>query len=200
MLLARLFKRSDGMDDSELIREFLETRDAALFGQLAGRYQHRVFRLAASILGPGFEPEAEEIVQEVFLLVYRHLETFRLDSRFGTWLYRIAYNRAIDARRTARLRLPHVDDEALSDLAAPSKESDPALQLEDAERGRAVRACVDELPDLYRAVLYLHYWNEAKIPEIGELLGIPEGTVKSYLHRARQALHGSLKKRGLAHA
>jgi len=198
MFLARLFKRSEGMDDSELIREFLETRDSALFGRLAGRYQARVFRLAVSILGPGFEPEAEEVVQEVFLLVYRHLETFRLDSRFGTWLYRIAYNRAIDARRTARLRLPHLDEEALSDRAAP--QSDPARLFEEAEHARTVRACVDELPDLYRAVLYLHYWNEAKIPEIGELLGIPEGTVKSYLHRARQALHGSLKKRGLAHA
>ncbi|PYV08776.1 MAG: hypothetical protein DMG07_24780 [Acidobacteria bacterium] len=199
MRFARLLRQPVSMDDSDLIREYLETGDSALFAQLAAKYQDRVFRLAVSILGPGFEPEAEEVAQEVFVLVYRHLSSFRLESRFGTWLYRIAYNRAIDTRRTARLRHPHVDDEALAQLPAVCEGSDPLAHVQNLEHRRAVRACVDELPDLYRAVLYLHYWNESKIPEIGELLGVPEGTVKSYMHRARQLLHALLKRRGVVH-
>src|SRR5256712_11805287 len=138
MRFARLLRQPVSMDDSDLIREYLETGDSALFAQLAAKYQDRVFRLAVSILGPGFEPEAEEVAQEVFVLVYRHLSSFRLESRFGTWLYRIAYNRAIDTRRTARLRRPHVDDEALAPLPAVCEGSDPPAHVQNLEPRRAV--------------------------------------------------------------
>lgn len=185
-------------DDAEVVRSFLASRDDDLFALLVERHKDRVFRLIVSVLGPAAANEAEEVTQEVFLLVYRRLASFRMESRFATWLYRIAYNRAIDARRTARLRLPHCSDERLASLPARDGASDPAARAEETERRAAVHASLEEIPDLYRAVLYQYYWLEEDVAEIGAALGVPSGTVKSYLHRARQALEARMRRKGLS--
>ena len=185
---------SASMEDSRIIAEFLRTSDADLFELLVERYKHRVFRLVMSILGPGWDGEAEEVTQEVFVTVYKQLETFRQESQFATWIYRIAFNRAIDAKRRARLRHPHVSVEVLQGFPDRSRPS-PLTTAEIAERRQVVRSCLEQLPDLYRSVLYLHYWQECSIDEIGEFLGVPSGTVKSYLHRARQRLYVRMQKK-----
>jgi RNA polymerase sigma-70 factor (ECF subfamily) len=189
---------SASMEDSQIIAEFLRTSDADLFELLVERYKDRVFRLVLSILGPYGDAEAEEVTQEVFVIVYRQLETFRSESRFGTWIYRIAFNRAIDAKRRARRRHPHVPVEALQEFPDASSPS-PLIAAERAEQRQVVRSCMDQLPDLYRSVLYLHYWMDCSIDEIGEFLGVPPGTVKSYLHRGRQRLYARMQKKGLAY-
>lgn len=185
------------MEDSQLVREFLRTQDPRLFETLVERYKSRVYRLALSILGPGFSSEAEDVAQEVFLLVYRHLPTFRMEHRFSTWLYRITYNRTIDEKRKARMRLPHLSEEALHSQPARRNEADPFYAAFRDERNWAVVSCIQELPDTYRSVLYLHYWMGCSIEEIGEFLTLNIGTVKSYLFRARERLHDRLKKRGV---
>src|SRR5262245_60061216 len=126
------------VDDAELVRRYLEHQDPELFASLVSRYKDRAFRLVASILGPGSEPDAEEVVQEVFLTVYRELPRFRMESRFGTWLYRIAYNRAIDRKRTPRLRRPHVTEEGLA--RRPAAGGNPFASAADRERSEAVAA------------------------------------------------------------
>ena len=177
------------MEDEKLIARFLETGDRAMFAALVERYQDRVFRLVLSILGPGSAADAEEVCQEVFLRVFRKAGQFTGRAAFGTWLYRIAYNLAIDWRRRARFRLPHVPVEEVPGLAASS---DPLGDVLTQERKEQVARALAGLPDLYRSVLHMHYWLDRPVGEIAELLGVPEGTVKSYLFRARNALKAAL--------
>src|ERR1041385_2092112 len=101
------------MSDRELIDDFLQSGNSESFRTLVERYQDRVFRLVASVLGPAHSKDAEDVAQETFLQVYRQLKSFRGEAQFGTWLYRIAYRRALDHRDLARIRFPHVPETAL---------------------------------------------------------------------------------------
>lgn len=183
--------------DEELISRFLESGDVELFEDLVRRHQDRVFRLVVSVLGPGSEGEAEEVAQEVLLTVYRKLGSFAGRSRFSTWLYRITYRAAVDRRRGLRHHTPHLGEEALAPLAAP--DADPEARAGTAERRRGVLTALGALPDLYRTAVYLHYWMELSVAEIGEVLDAPAGTVKSYLFRARQRLAERLAPEGDSH-
>jgi RNA polymerase sigma-70 factor, ECF subfamily len=177
------------MDDEHLIAAFLEERDPTLFRELVERHQTRVFRLVAAILGPFSDLGAEDVTQEVFLRVHDRLGQFRGSARFSTWLHRIAWNEAIDFRSTARFRMPHVAIDVLVPTAAPA-----GLDLDERQRRERIAAAMESLPDLYRTVLYLYYWDEASVEEIAELIGAPQGTVRSYLHRGRERV-GKLLER-----
>lgn len=168
--------------------------DQAAFAELVRRYRTQVFRLAASILGQGFAHEAEDVAQDVMLRVYHALKTFRGDSSFGSWVYRIAYNHALNFKARMRYTAPHAGDDALAVLPAGGR--GPEADVQAAERRRAVMACTAELPDVYQSALRLHYWLGASMAEIAELLDVSENTVKSYLHRARGLLRSMLAERG----
>ncbi len=162
------------------------------FTILVDQHRERVFRLALSVLGPGGAAEAEDVAQEVFLTVFRRLHTFRNESRFATWLYRITYRRAIDVRRRARFRLPHTGDEVLAALpatdAAGRTIAHPFSEAISVEERIRLYAAVEALPELQRSAVYLHYWLGETVEAIGRLLGRRPGTIKSCLHRARAKL------------
>ncbi len=168
--------------------------DDAAFAELVRRYREPVFRLAVSILGQEFAPDAEDVAQDVMLRVHHALRSFRGEAGFGTWIYRITFNQALNVKARARYRAPHVGDQALA--AAPSPERGPYDRLQDDRRRQAVQACVGELPEVYQAALRLHYWLGAGMSEIALMLDAPENTVKSYLYRARRLLHARLAERG----
>ena len=128
------------------------------------------------------------------LRVHHALASFRGDAKFGTWIYRIAFNQALNVKARVRFRAPHVSDAALS--ATASQDRGPDDRLQDQRRQRAVLACVSELPEVYQSALRLHYWLGASMSEIAVMLDTPENTVKSYLHRARRLLHAMLTARG----
>jgi RNA polymerase sigma-70 factor, ECF subfamily len=180
--------------DEWLVERCRESADAAAFAELVRRYRGPVFRLAVSILGQAFAPDAEDVTQDVMVRVHHALRGFRGEARFGSWIYRIAFNRALNVKARARYRAPHLSDQALA--TAPSPDRGPDDQLQDERRRRAVRACIDELPEVYQAALRLHYWLGADMREIAALLDAPENTVKSYLHRARRLLRAMLTERG----
>ena len=182
------------MTEEDLVARYLETRDPPLFAELVERSAPRVLRLVSSILGPHRNGEAEETVQDVFLRAHERLWQFRGASQFATWLYRLAYNVAVQRAQRARLRLPHVPADALASLAAAC---DPQAEVIEGERAEAVARAVESLPDVYRTVVFLHYWQDASIDEIAEMLATPVNTIKSYLHRARQRLGRELEKRGV---
>jgi RNA polymerase sigma-70 factor (ECF subfamily) len=182
------------IDDAALIARCRGGGDDQAFAELVGRYRERVFRLALSILGRPFAAEAEEVTQEVFLRVHHALATFRGESQFGTWVYRIAFNQALNLKGRVRYRAPHLSDDALAARASGERGADE--QLAAARRDRAVAECVAELPDVYQSALRLHYWMGETMAEIALLLGVPENTVKSYLHRARRLLQVRLEERG----
>jgi RNA polymerase sigma-70 factor, ECF subfamily len=177
------------LTDRDAIREYLRTGDEAAFRRLVEAHQQRVFYLALSVLGPGSDGEAEEVAQEAFLAAFRNLAQLRDSEAFAGWLCRIAYRLAVDRRKLARRRLPHLGEDALSRLA--SADDSPAALLR-AEEHAAVREAVDKLPDLYRALVLQYYWLERPLEEISATLGVPAGTLKSYLARAREQIRRRL--------
>ncbi len=183
--------------DSELVAR-AQGGDESAFAELFRRHSERVFRLALSILGRGFEAEAEDVAQEVFLKVHHALASFRGQSKVGSWIYRITFNQTMNLKARARYRKPHLDDSALS--GAASAEPGPHSTLETAQRDQVLAECIETLPDVYQSALRLYYWLDASVAEVADLLDLPENTVKSYLHRARQLLDGMLKERGYSHA
>ena len=184
------------MDDAELVRRVQRSGDEAAFRTLVERHRGAVYRQVLSILGPGRQGAAEELAQEVFVKAHRALGRFRGEAKFSSWLYRIAYNRAVDHRSRLRFRTPHVGEEALERRASGQGDNPLASAMRAADAS-VLRDCIAELPDLYRAALHLHYWMGLTVPEIGAQLEAPEGTVKSYLHRARAKLHKLLAERGV---
>jgi RNA polymerase sigma-70 factor, ECF subfamily len=167
-----------------------EERVAESFEDLVRRYQERVFRLAISILGVGREQDAEEVAQDAFLSAYRALAGFRGDSSFSTWIYRITYNTALNRRKSLQSRRHQVAPEY------PSPPT-PLHQAIEGNRREVLHQAMEELPDLYRTALHLHYWLGCPVEEIAEYLSAPPGTVKSYLHRGRARLSAILSKKGI---
>lgn len=179
--------------DAQLVAR-TQSGDQHAFAELVRRHSAHVFRLAVSILGREFVPEAEDIAQEVFLKVHHAIESFRGDSEFSSWIYRITFNHALNLKARVRFRSLHADESVL--YREVSREPGPHQQTETRQRDRAIAECIRTLPEVYQSALLLYYWLGSGVGEVAVLLGIPENTAKSYLHRARQLLHGMLKEKG----
>jgi RNA polymerase sigma-70 factor (ECF subfamily) len=168
--------------------------DQPAFAELVRRYRDPVFRLAVSILGREFVPEAEDVAQEVFLKVHGAIASFRGEAEFSSWIYRIAFNQALNVKARVRFRRPHEDETVLVDVE--SGEPGPERLAATGQRDLALAECMETLPEVYQAALRLYYWMDAGMGEVAELLGVPENTAKSYLHRARRLLRAMLTERG----
>jgi RNA polymerase sigma-70 factor, ECF subfamily len=187
----------DVSEDLELI---VRCRAGSLeaFSSIVTRYQDRVFNLAYRLLGD-FE-EAKDISQTAFVRAYESLEGFRGTSTFYTWLYRIVVNAALDARK-ARSRRPETGMEVMEDLASDRRRrpagqtdgSDPVERVLGAERQQRIAEAIAGLDDEYRVVVLLRDVEGFDYAEIAEVTGLPAGTVKSRLHRARLLLRDRLK-------
>ena len=163
-----------------------------LYALLVRQYQNRVFRLVLAVLGPGAGLEAEDVTQEVFLQVFRRLDTFRSESAFSTWLFSIAKRRAIDLKRRARYRYTHQNDEVLAALdsiaTGAGRDSDALADRLDEEERLRVYAAVEALPEPQRSALYMHYWMDETIETIAQAHDTRPGTVKSWLFRSRRKI------------
>ena len=153
----------------------------------------------------GSRAEAEDIAQEVFVTVFKSVESFRGESRFSTWLLRIAANHAknrikyLARRSTDRAGLEGAPEGALADLGGTATHAHvhgPDAALESAQRGGALERAIAQLDEDQRLVVILRDVEELSYEEIGDITGLPEGTVKSRLHRARLALKEHLQDEG----
>ncbi len=175
-------------DDRQLIAECLHGRSAA-FGDLVRRYQDRLYNAVYRLVGNS--EDARDVVQDAFLNAYQSLASFKGDSLFFTWLYRIAFNSAISLKRKQRvvLRLSDGPDEGGgSEPLDPSDLSRPEHALEQAEEERRVHKALQRLSPEHRAVLVLKEMEGLKYEAMAEVLRLPVGTVRSRLHRARLEL------------
>jgi RNA polymerase sigma-70 factor (ECF subfamily) len=175
-------------DDHRLILECLQGRSAA-FGVLVCRYQDRLYNTVYRLLGNA--EDTRDVVQDAFLHAYQSLSHFKGDSRFFTWLYRIAINTAISYKRKQRALLSiHRDREGGggSEPLDTSEHAHPGYALEMAEEERRVQEALSRLSPQHRAVLVLKDIDGQKYEFIAEVLQVPVGTIRSRLHRARLEL------------
>jgi RNA polymerase sigma-70 factor (ECF subfamily) len=181
-----------GTDDQNLIAECLQGKTAA-FGVLVRRYEERLYHSVYRLMDNA--EDALDVVQEAFLNAYQSLDSFKGDSLFFTWLYRIAVNTAISMKRKQRVALS-IDGggpQALEPLD-PSELSRPGHALEQAEQERRVRQALGRLSPEHRAVLVMKDMEGEKYETMAEVLGVPVGTIRSRLHRARLEMRQLLEQ------
>jgi RNA polymerase sigma-70 factor (ECF subfamily) len=164
--------------------------DQNAFADLVMRYQTAVYNMAYRMLGDA--TEAEDAAQEVFVRAWNQLHTFQLDRRFSTWLLSIASHYAIDLLRRRRPQAP-LDDVALYVESNEPQPDEVALQGEQTE---IVKRMLDKLPEKYRSVTVLRYYNDLSYDEIARITGLTESAVKTQLHRARRMLAEQILGKG----
>jgi RNA polymerase sigma-70 factor (ECF subfamily) len=161
--------------DGQLVKR-AQRGDRWAFEQLVERHQHRMFTLAARVLGS--PDDAGDAVQEAFIRAWLALPKFRLGARFSTWLYRICLNSAYDVRTKAKR----------SETVEEIDFADPQDEFARRELSGELQQALNELDEEYRAAVVLYDVLGCSYSEIGELTGVPEGTVKSRIFRGRSRL------------
>lgn len=178
------------MDDRALVSAILEGNMQA-FRLLIKQHE----RLVAHMIGRVVKnkEEGEELCQDVFLKVYEKLSEFNFKSKLSTWIATIAYRQAINQIRKNKMQLTDIPEE--DNFTTYFIEQDnPESVLSESDMDAFVMKLTDLLPPQYKIVLTLFHLDGMSYPEIGEITGMPEGTVKSYLFRARNLLKEKVKQ------
>ncbi len=178
----------------------LRDRDERAFRELIDLYRDRVFNVTFRMLGN--RAEAEDIAQEVFIAVFKTIDTFREESKFSTWLYRVAVNHTKNrikylSRRNDRNRAEldeNTTDSESGVMGGAVRPARPDHALQGAQLEQVLQAAINTLDEEHRALVVLRDIEELSIEEICEITGLPDGTVKSRLHRARAALRKKLQR------
>ena len=181
-------------EESRVIRAVL-AGDTYRFEELVHASEKGIYNLCLRMLGN--EQDALDASQEAYFKAFRALPTFRGESKFSVWLYRLASNVCLDMlrKRPAAPALP-LEDEEGSSLPLPDNRFDPQAALERKELRRAVREALADLPPDFRQVLVLRELNGLSYEEIGQVTGLEAGTVKSRIFRARKKMAALLTVRG----
>ena len=185
-------------DEKVLIRKVLDG-DQEAFAELMALHEMQVYNLCLRMTG---HPEdARDLAQEAFLKAWRGLRFYKFESSFSTWLYRLTSNVCIDFLRQQKRRgtgsLVVSDEEGEeTELEVPDPEPLPEQQVIQQENQRIVAAAMDELEEEFRLALTLRVVDELSYEEIGEILDLKPGTVKSRIARARIKLKKILTERG----
>jgi RNA polymerase sigma-70 factor (ECF subfamily) len=193
-MLFLLLAMVSGPSDPELVERF-KGGDRSAFNEIVRRYQHRVYTLSLRWMRD--EQVANEVAQDVFLALYRSLPKFRGEAQLSTWIYRVVINhfknkrlyrsrRHVDRHEPLEGRGAIDDDAPKRQLPSTDALPDAAVHRSDAER--LVRTALETLDDEQRRIILLRDVEDLSYEEIGELLDLPKGTVKSRLHRARAQL------------
>jgi len=177
------------MTDEELVLEFQRGIEPA-FNRLVSRYQEKSTRLAFSMLR-NWET-AREISQNAFVKAYFGLKSFKRESKFGTWFFRILVNQARDEiRRRMRSKEQVMAEDVLTVI--PSLHASPSQEIIMEEERKRLEAAVANLPENEQKVFVMRYFNDFSLQEIAESLGIALGTVKASLFHATQKVRKALK-------
>lgn len=180
-------------EDAELIVAVLADNHKA-FDELVYRYQRGMLSVAQQVVRNPIE--AEDIVQDAFLLAFEALPQLDNLNRFGSWLYSITRNRALRfMKRSSRIQL-HEDVDAELHIEADPTSTDPAQIVEQESIHEDVREAIDSLPSDFKEVITLYYWADMPQKRIAETLSLPLTTVKWRLHKGKDLLKTVLEKRG----
>ncbi|HBC87559.1 MAG TPA: RNA polymerase subunit sigma-24 [Lentisphaeria bacterium] len=188
-------------DDPELVRSFNSGSEAA-FDELVRKYSVQMYNVAHGLLGS--REDAEEVVQDAFVKAYRNLKTFRGDSSFSTWLYRIVMNLSRNKyhwnrRRGAGQNISMSAEKGFGndgknqDMDVPDISNGPEKAIESAEENSRIMKAVDALPETLKEVIILRHVENMSYEDIAKITEANIGTVKSRISRARETLSERLK-------
>jgi RNA polymerase sigma-70 factor (ECF subfamily) len=199
MTYSKVWPNTQEPDSDAALVERVLNEDLAAFEQLVSRYQNKITGYAARMLND--PTEAEDVAQETFIKAYRSLASFRGESSFSTWLYRIATNLCIDRVRKIKrspkpaysLDEPFDKEEDKGGREVADLTFEPSIAIERDEVRRRVRETVAEMPEKLRSVIVMCDIQGMSYESIAQVLDVPLGTVKSRLFHARADLARRLK-------
>lgn len=186
--------------DGELVQTALAGRESG-FEELVRRYQRPIAAYVYRMVGD--YDSALDLTQEVFIKVYNSLGRYRSEFKFSTWIYKIAHNAAIDHLRRHATRVQAFSSSAdgeRSEVVIESRRLTPEQESERKERRSEIESVVQLLPHAYRELILLRHSHDLSYDEIAEVTGLPLGTVKNRLFRAREAMREQLVQRGITNA
>lgn len=185
-------------NDFELVRKAVELSDQKAYTDLLETYRDQIYILLVKMVGN--KEEAEDLTIETFAKAFKNLPAFRPDFAFSTWLFRIATNSGIDYLRKKKLKTLSIDvtveendGEDKRRLDIRSNDSDPEELMMFEQKANLLREFVDKLKPRYKNLIELRYYQQLSYEEIAEQTGMPLGTVKAQLFRARDLLHNVMK-------
>lgn len=187
----------NALGDGELVRSAIAGREAG-FEELVRRYQRPIAAYVYRMVGD--YDAALDLTQEVFIKVYNSLTRYRSEFKFSTWIYKIAHNSAIDYLRRHTVReqaLATSIDGDRREISIESRRLTPEQESERRERRSEIESVVQLLPAAYRELIALRHSHDLSYDEIAEVTGLPLGTVKNRLFRAREAMRDHLVQRGI---
>ena len=185
------------LPDVELVQTAVAGREAS-FEELVSRYQRPIAAYVYRMVGD--YDSALDLTQEVFIKVYNSLSRYRSEFKFSTWIYKIAHNAAIDHLRRHAVRehaLTGSVDGDRAEVAIESRRLTPEQESERRERCSEIESVVQLLQPSYRELIVLRHSHDLSYDEIAEVTGLPLGTVKNRLFRAREAMRDLLLERGI---
>ena len=175
-------------EESHIIKEILNGKTEQ-YEYFLDRYGQQVFVLVDRIVS--CQEDAEELTQDVFLKAFQQLSSFKAESSFSTWIYRIATNLAISAVRKKRNDVLRLDDSVFANLS--DTQVDEALEDESEEQVERLQQAMNQLEADERALITLYYLEEKPLAEVAFILGMTEGNAKVKLHRIRKKLYVLIK-------
>lgn len=175
-------------EEKELIACIIKG-DAYAFSLLVEKYQNLIFHVVKKILP--IKIDAEDVCQEVFVKVYRSIGSFKHQSKLSTWIAKIAYLTALNYLKKSKRSLTEEYPEDI--LSLMSNQDSPEVQLNKKSTAEYLNKLIEQLPKEYSLVLTLYHLEEFSLQEINETTGMPEGTIKSHLYRARKMLKDKIK-------
>ena len=165
--------------------------DREAFAGLVQAYQGPVYNLAYRMLGS--QAEAEEAAQETFVRMYQRLATYDPQQKLSSWVLAIASHYCVDRLRRRRIVSLPLDEVQVDGLTEPTEAPEPRLLAQ--EKEREIQSLLAELPEAYRLVLVLRYWQDLSYEEMARTLGTSASAVKAKLHRARELMAQHLSRR-----
>ena len=177
-------------EDRELVDKILNGNKSA-FSILIKRYEKMVWFMVSRMVGD--EDDSKDICQEVFIKVYLKLDNFKFDAKLSTWIATIAYRFTLNyLKKRKKVSYSDVTDDVIIDHS--SYDETPLQTMEQIEKKDYIHSIVNGLPIQYRTIVTLYHLNEFSYREIADVTGMPDGTVKNYLFRARKILKDVIKK------
>jgi RNA polymerase sigma-70 factor, ECF subfamily len=197
MNIAASLAKLTQLGDVELVQTAVAGREAS-FEELVRRYQRPIAAYVYRMVGD--YDSALDLTQEVFIKVYNSLSRYRAEFKFSTWIYKIAHNAAIDHLRRHAVREQAITtsfDGERREVTIESRRPTPEQESERKERRSEIESVVQLLPSSYRELIVLRHSHDLSYEEMAEVTGLPLGTVKNRLFRAREAMRDLLVQRGI---